>query len=743
MTVAVVASPSLRFLEDRWDAAVAEKLDEPEILRYRSNLLGSDLRITNFAGGNTSSKVDELDPLTGQRVKVLWVKGSGGDLGSIKRSGFATLYQEKLLALERIYRGQETEDSMVEMYAICAFRNNPVAASIDTPLHGFLPFAHVDHLHPDWGIALAASANGKVKMEEFNREFHHRLVWVPWQRPGFELAMMMKRAVEKNPGCDGIVLGGHGLFTWGETQRECYVNTLTVIDQLGQFVESHGSKKGASRFGGVQVNARAERKDLAVEILPFLRGRISSQRRWIANFSDSDDVLRFVNSKHAKDLAFLGTSCPDHFVRTKIRPMFLPWVEGQDLEALKKQIDESLTEYRAQYRSYYETHALPDSPMLRDTSPSIVLIPGLGMFSFGKNKTEARISGEFYTNAIHVMEGASLLDEDDSSGSVGAVVPQCGQGMDPAGFKVHTNYVALPLSEAFRIEYWALEEAKIRRQPAEKELSRHIVLVVGGGSGIGREVALLAASRGAHVMVADRDMSAASSVVGELAKVTSKEFVSSTAVDIRSRSAIGQALKATISAFGGVDILINTAAMFPSSPDGVITESMWATTLDVNVTGNYLLCDEAAKIFAAQGLEASIVLTSSANAVVPKRGSEAYDVSKAALSHLVRELAVSLAPKVRVNGICPATVVKGSTMFPRDRVRASLTKYGIDFEESMTDDELRNLLAGFYAKRTLTHQPIDPADCAEAILFLASARSRCTAGHLIPVDGGLPEAFLR
>ncbi len=743
MPSAPIAPPSLKFLDDRWDSAVAETLDEPELLRYRSNLLGSDLRITNFAGGNTSSKIDEVDPLSGEAVKVLWVKGSGGDLGSIKRGGFAALYQEKLLALEHIYRGQDTEDSMVEMYALCAFRNNPVAASIDTPLHGFLPFAHVDHLHPDWGIALAASANGKDKMEEFNREFHHKLVWVPWQRPGFELAMMMKRTVQQNPGCDGIVLGGHGLFTWGETQRECYVNTITVIDQLGQFIESHGLRKGETRFGGVAIHSRPNRKDLAIEILPFLRGRISNQRRWIANFSDSADVLQFVNSHHARDLAFLGTSCPDHFIRTKIRPMFVPWAEGQDLEALKNQIDASLTEYREHYRSYYQSHALPDSPALRDTNPSIVLIPGLGMFSFGKNKTEGRIGGEFYTNAIHVMEGASLLREDDAPGAQPSIVPQCGEGVDPASFKVFTNYVALPLSEAFRIEYWALEDAKIRRQPAEKELSRHIVLVVGGGSGIGRETALLAAARGAHVMIADRDADAAEAVAAEVAKLASKEFVASTAVDIRNRAAIGQALKATAAAFGGIDILINTAAMFPTSPDGAISETLWASTLDLNVTANYLLCDEAAKLFAAQGLECSIVLTSSANAVVSKRGSEAYDVSKAALSHLVRELAVGLAPKIRVNGICPATVVKGSTMFPRDRVRASLAKYGIEFEESMTDEELRNLLAAYYSRRTLTHRPIDPADCAEAILFLAGARSRCTSGHLIPVDGGLPEAFLR
>ena len=743
MPAAVVSSPPLKFLDDRWDPAVADTLDQPELLRYRSNLLGSDLRITNFAGGNTSSKIDEIDPLTGETVKVLWVKGSGGDLGSMKRSGFATLYHEKLLALEHLYHGQETEDSMVEMYALCSFRNNPVASSIDTPLHGFLPFPHVDHLHPDWGIALAASANGKAKMEEFNREFHHQLVWIPWQRPGFELAMMLKRAIKQNPGCDGIVLGGHGLFTWGETQRECYVNTLTVIDQIGHFIANHGISKGETRFGGETLSSRASRQDLAIEILPFLRGRISSNRRWIASYTDSSDVLQFVNSAHAKDLAFLGTSCPDHFVRTKIRPMFVPWAGGQDLVALKLQIDESLAEYRENYQTYYKNHAVSDSPALRDASPSIVLIPGLGMFSFGKNKTEARITGEFYANAIHVMEGASLLGEGEASDSASSIVPQCGQGMDPATFKVFTNYVAMPLSEAFRIEYWALEEAKIRRQPAEKELSRFVVMVVGGGSGIGREVALLAAARGAHVMIADRDTAGAAKVTEELAKITSKEFVASTPVDIRSREAIGKALKAAVSAFGGIDILINTAAMFPSSPDGIISEAMWATTLEVNVTANYLLCDEAAKLFSEQGLDGSIVLTSSANAIVPKRGSEAYDVSKAALSHLVRELAVGLSPRIRVNGICPATVVKGSTMFPRDRVRASLTKYGIPFDESLSDEELRGLLASFYAKRTLTHQPIDPADCAEAILFLASARSRCTTGHLIPVDGGLPEAFLR
>src|SRR6201996_2653855 len=381
MTLAAIASPSLKFLEDRWDPAVADKLDEPELLRYRSNLLGSDLRITNFAGGNTSSKIDEVDPLTGQTVKVLWVKGSGGDLGSIKRGGFATLYQDKLLALEHLYRGQPTEDSMVEMYALCAFRNNPVAASIDTPLHGFLPFLHVDHLHPDWGIALAASANGKEKMEQFNREFHHRLVWVPWQRPGFELAMMMSQAVKETPGCDGIVLGGHGLFTWGETQRESYLNTITIIDQLGQFIESHRARKNTASFGGAKSKAHQQRHEIATKLMPFLRGSVSSQQRMIGSFTDIPEVLEFINSHSAAELAHLGTSCPDHFIRTKIRPMFVDWDPSGNAADIESVAKKALEKYRKEYAEYYHKHALKDSPAIRQANPTVVLVPGIGMFS--------------------------------------------------------------------------------------------------------------------------------------------------------------------------------------------------------------------------------------------------------------------------------------------------------------------------------------------------------------------------
>lgn len=740
MNANTMKTPSnLRFLKDLWDESVAASLDEPELLRYRSNLLGADLRNTNFGGGNTSSKIQQNDPLTGQPTDVLWVKGSGGDLGSIKRQGFATLYLDRVRALETQYKGVAEEDAIVDLYPLCTFGKNPVAASIDTPLHGFLPFPHIDHLHPDWGIALAAAGNGKAKMEEFNKEFGHHLVWVPWQRPGFELAMMLRRAVEENPGCDGVVLGGHGLFTWGQTQRECYLNTITIIDQLGQFVQAHAKRQTAPAFGGSIAQSREDRKKIALELMPYVRGLVSQKRRLIGTYSDLPEVLTFVNSKDAAALAHLGTSCPDHFIRTKIRPLFVPVDHTADLPAIKAALASALETYRKEYAEYYKAHALPDSPAMRDPNPTVVLIPGIGMFSFGKNKPESRITGEFYTNAIHVMEGATALADKSPL----ADISQAGPAAPPEAFKLHCNYVALPVSEAFRIEYWALEEAKIRRQPPEKELSRYIAIIVGGASGIGRCAALLAAQRGAHVIVADRDMTGAEATAKEVQAIAGREAATTASIDIRSRDAIRSAIGKAIEAFGGIDILINTAAIFPSSPDGVISDAMWGTTLELNVTSNFLLAEEAAKLFAEQHLESSIVLTSSANAVVPKRGSEAYDVSKAALSHLVRELAVSLAPGVRVNGINPATVVKGSTMFPRDRVIASLTKYKIAFDTSSTDEELRTLLSEFYARRTLTHQPIGPEDCAEAILFLASPKTRCTSGHLIPVDGGLPEAFLR
>jgi rhamnose utilization protein RhaD (predicted bifunctional aldolase and dehydrogenase)/NAD(P)-dependent dehydrogenase (short-subunit alcohol dehydrogenase family) len=733
------AVPELRFLKDLWDAEKAAKFDEPELLRYRSNLLGSDLRITNFGGGNTSSKIIQTDPVSGKETDVLWVKGSGGDLGSIQRGGFATLFVEKLVALKARYRGVQHEDEMVEFYPLCAFGKSSVAASIDTSLHAFLPFRHVDHLHPDWGIALAATANGLERLEEFNRRFHHKLVWLPWQRPGFELGLMMENAIKSNPGCDGIVLGGHGLFTWGDTPRDCYLNTITIIDQIGQFVLDHANQAAGKEFGGQRCSVCEDRAAVANQIFPIVRGMVSAEKRLIGNYSDLPEVLQFVNSQWAAELAHLGTSCPDHFIRTKIRPLFVNWNPSDDVDEFKKAAQSAIQVYRDEYRDYYQKHATPESPAIRDPNPTVVLVPGVGMFSFGKSKTEARITGEFYVNAIHVMQGATALEDGKSV----AKLPQAGTAAPNSAFTVKHNYVALPPSEAFRIEYWALEEAKLRRQPPEKEFSRQVMVIVGGGSGIGREAAIQAAQRGAHVVVADRDLASAQKVAVEVAAVSGKENVQALALDICDRESIRKGFAAAVAAFGGFDCVVNTAALFPSSPDGRITDEQWHRTLDLNVTANYLLADEAEAIFSRQDLPASLILTSSANAVVSKRGSEAYDVSKAAVSHLIRELAVSLAPRVRVNGVSPAAVVKGSTMFPRDRVIASLQKYGIAFRQDQTDDDLRTLLAGFYAKRTLTHQPVEPADCARAILFLASSQARCTTGHVIPVDGGLPEAFLR
>lgn len=729
----------LRYLENRWDDSVARELDEVERLRYRSNLLGSDLRITNFGGGNTSAKVTLPDPLDGKPREVLWIKGSGGDLGSMKRQGLASLYLDKLHALRQRYRGAALEDEMVELYPLCTFANNPVATSIDTPLHGFLPFTHVDHLHPDWGIALAAAANGREVMEELNARFGHRLIWVPWKRPGFELAMQMRNAVESAPGCDGIVLAGHGLFTWGDTSRACYESSLAMIDHLGQVVLARVEQKGRALFGGARAEAAADRRAVAIDVLPLVRGRVSAKKRQIAHHSDAPEVLRFVGSRDAEALARLGTSCPDHFIRTKIRPLYVNWDPSQPKSELRPRFEAALARYRDEYRAYYEANAQPSSPALRDDNPSVVLIPGVGMLTFGKNKSEARITSEFYTNAIHVMEGATAL----GTGKPPRELPQASQSVSAEAFAVHDNYVALPLSEAFGIEYWQLEEAKLRRQPPEKELSRFVVVVVGGGNGIGRATALEAARRGAHVVVADLDLEQAKAAAEEARQHAGKEGAIALQIDIRDRASIQKALRDVVATFGGIDALINTAAIFPSSPTGHIDDAAWATTFDINVTANHRLADEAAAILREQGLDVSIVLTSSANAVVAKRGSEAYDVSKAALSHLVRELATSLAPNVRVNAVSPATVVTGSTMFGRDRVRASLDKYSIPYDPKASDAELSALLAEFYSRRSLTRKSIQPDDCARALLFLAGPQARCTTGHVIPVDGGLADAFLR
>jgi rhamnose utilization protein RhaD (predicted bifunctional aldolase and dehydrogenase)/NAD(P)-dependent dehydrogenase (short-subunit alcohol dehydrogenase family) len=738
------ASISTRYLQNLWDEGEATKLaNQPlELLRYRSNLLGADLRITNFGGGNTSSKFTRPDPLTGEPMRVLAVKGSGGDLRSIGTSGFALLYLDKLEQLIGRYRGEAHEDEMVAFYPLCAFGENRVAASIDTPLHAFLPFDHVDHLHPDWAIALAASANGRRKLDELNARYGRQIVWVPWQRPGFELGMMLRRAVAEHPGCDGILLGSHGLFTWGTTQHECYVNSLKTIDQMGEFVEEHARPSGRPVFGGAAVTATVDRDALAAAILPSLRGLVSSNRRVVAHVDPSDDAVTFANSRWAAELCQLGTSCPDHFLRTRICPMFVPWnPEHEDVSQLQQRIGEEIGRYRDEYVAYYGSCARTDSPALRDSNPSVVVIPGLGVFGFGKDKREARITTEFFANAVHVMAGATAL-EGDRDGST--TLPQGRTAEQAKGFTSFHNYVALPRSEAFRIEYWALEEAKLQRMPPEREFSRKVAFVVGGGSGIGRETALRLAQLGAHVVVADRDEALAGLTWTDAQKLSSPEMGMAAPVNLSSRESIAAALRRSILAFGGVDIVINTAAIYPTpDPSRTDTDATWANTLHVNVTGNYVLAEEAARVLRAQNLPGTMVFTSSANAIVPKSGSEAYDVSKAAVNHLIRELAIGLGPLVRVNGIAPATVIAGSAMFPRDRVIVALKKYGLAFDDDEPTETLRTKLAAFYAKRTITREPILPRDCANAICWLAGDASAKTTGHVIPVDGGLPEAFSR
>ena len=736
-------STDTKFLANLWNDRDAERLaaDPLTLLRHRSNLLGADLRITNCGGGNTSSKFKQADPLTGESVRVMAVKGSGGDLRSMTNQGFAILYLDKFEGLIPRYRGEAHEDEMIGYYPLCAFGENRVATSIDTPLHAFLPFDHVDHLHPDWAIALAASANGREKLDEFNRRYRRRILWVPWQRPGFELALMLRQAVAAQPECDGLILGSHGLFTWGDTQRDCYLNSLKTIDQMGEFVDDHARRRGAARFGGAAVTATVDRQATAVAILPGLRGAVSSDRRVVGHFETSDEALEFANAAWTDELCGLGTSCPDHFLRTRISPMFVPWDPArEDVTALERRIGERLSAYRTAYVAYYDAHKGADSPALRGSNPSVVVIPALGVFGFGKDKREARITTEFFINAVHVMAGAAALE----GAGAPAVLPQARRPEQAQDFSSFHNYVALPRSEAFRIEYWALEEAKLQRMPAEREFSRKIVVVVGGGSGIGREVAFEIARRGGHVIVADQNAAAAGATWADAQKISSAEMGMAMALDLSSRESIGAALRATVLTFGGLDIIINTAAIYPTPEAGAgAPDAVWARTMQINVTSNYALADEARRALVAQNLPASIVLTSSANAVVPKSGSEPYDVSKAAIHHLIRELAVGLGPLVRVNGIAPATVVAGSAMFPRDRVISSLRKYQIAFDESEDTEELRGKLADFYAQRTITRRPILPEDCARAICWLAGDLSAKTTGHVIPVDGGLPEAFLR
>jgi rhamnulose-1-phosphate aldolase/alcohol dehydrogenase len=723
----------LNHVKSLWRNEEVDRLSGVDRLVYRSNTLGADVTLTNTGGGNTSSKLMDKDPLTGESVEVLWVKGSGGDLRTAKREGFASLYADRVRAMKALYlaspgRGPKTkiEDEMYDLYSHCVFNLNPRACSIDTPLHTFVPYKHVDHLHPNAVIAIAASVN----QERLCREIYgDDVLYTPWQRPGFDIGLRIESLIEENPQARGVLLGHHGMSSWSNDDQTCYETALEIIDRATGYIEAHD--RGERTFGGQRYAALAdeERRDLIAEILPWLRGQVSVERRFVGTVQDDPKMLRFTGSVDGPRLANLGTSCPDHFLRTKIKPLFVDWDPGtRDVEALRATLEGGLAQYRRDYAAYYERHRRPDSPPMRDPNPTVVLIPGLGMIAWGKNKSESRVTAEFYNCAIEVMRGAEAID----------------------------RYEAMDPQEAFDIEYWSLEEAKLRRLPPEKELDRRIVAVVGAGSGIGKATAHRLVKEGAHVVCVDREPASAADTAGEIVALHGESIgVAGTGIsncgsaiglgcDITDRGSVTRMFGEALLAYGGLDSVVITAGIFvPGDKDGRIEDRQWPLTFAVNVTGAYVVADEARKIFERQGLPASVVLTTSANAVVAKKGSLAYDASKAAANHLVRELAVEMAPLVRVNAVAPATVVKGSTMFPRDRVVASLVKYEIAFADSETTEELRGKLATFYAERSLTRSPIEPEDQAEAILLLVSPRLSKTTGHVIPVDGGLPEGFLR
>lgn len=722
-----------RTVENKWDEDNVKGKDALTRLVYRSNLLGSDSYINNTGGGNTSSKVMENDPITKEEAEVLWVKGSGGDLRTAQKQNFASLYQQKLLKLQDIYHKMDNtglkspaEDSMTRMYPHCTYNLNPRAPSIDTPLHSFIPYKFVDHTHPVPVIAIATADNGPELMREI---YGDDVEWVDWMRPGFELGLKLQEVIEENPGIKGIILGGHGLINWADDDQECYELSIELINKAAEYLAAH--ELGEEAFGGVKFESlqKKERRDVFAEVLPFLRGQVSQQNQFIGTIQDDDTTLQFINSNDAPRLAELGTSCPDHFLRTKIKPMYVNWdPQSGSVKDLKSEIESGLSQYRNDYAEYYDNHKDEDSPNMRDPNPTVILVPGLGMIAWGKNKSESRVTAEFYTAAIGVMRGAESV----------------------------AKYTALPKQEAYDIEYWALEEAKLQRMPPESEFSRQVIAVIGAGSGIGKDLVPRLIEEGGTVIALDLDEDAANDTAKDVLKdigmgigvagsdISGSGDIIGLRCDITDRTSIREALHKIVIAYGGLDNVVVTAGFYPT-PDklGNVSDSAWDKSFAVNVKGNFMVADEASKIWKSQKLKGSMVITTSANAVVPKAGSFAYDTSKAAANHMVRELAISLAPNVRVNGVAPATVVEGSSMFPRDRVIASLVKYGIDYDDDDSTEMLRDKLAEFYASRTLTQKPITLEQQTEAIYQLLSSNLENTSGHIIPVDGGLKEAFLR
>jgi len=704
-----VTTTQFKHVSYLWDEKKAAELagDEVALLIYRSNLLGADLRLTNYGGGNTSCKAMAKDPLTGKETKIMWVKGSGGDLGTLKRSGLAALYVDRLLSLKNIYRGIDHEDEMVELFNHCIYDLSSKAPSIDTPLHGFLPFAHVDHLHPDAAIAIAAAKDGEKITKEL---FGGKIGWVPWQRPGFDLGLKLKKCLDENPGIRGIMLGSHGLFTWGDTAYESYINTLEVIERCAQYLEDNIGKKGPV-FGGAKLQSlpKEERKAKAAVLAPVIRGFCSAKTKMIGHFTDDDRVLEFINSKDLARLAPMGTSCPDHFLRTKISPLVLDLAPADDLtniQAIKEKLAPQFDAYQKMYAEYYNTCKHPNSPAMRDPNPVVILYPGVGMFTFSKDKQTARVAAEFYINAINVMKGAEAV----------------------------SSYTSLPRQEAFNIEYWLLEEAKLQRMPKPKALSGRIALVTGSAGGIGKAIAKKFADEGACVVINDNDEQRLESAKKEFQAQYGRDAFIGEVLDVTNAQGIKKVYNAAALAFGGVDIVVNCAGLSISKPILEHTEQDWDILYDVLVKGQFLVTQAGVEIMRKQGIGGDVLNIVSKNGLVSGPNNAAYGSAKAAQLHLSRLNAAELgADRIRVNVVNPDAVISDSKIWEGAWAEGRAKAYGVSVEQ----------LPAYYAKRTLLNEIILPEDIANACFVFVGGLMNKSTGNMLNVDGGVAMAFVR
>ncbi|WP_417209056.1 bifunctional rhamnulose-1-phosphate aldolase/short-chain dehydrogenase [Antarctobacter sp.] len=693
-----------QLLENRWDQSKAQNMTESELLLYRSNILGSDKRVTNYGGGNTSAKVMEVDPLTGEQVEVLWVKGSGGDIGSITMDGFATLYMDKLQALKGLYRGVAFEDEMVAYLPHCTYKLNPRAASIDTPLHAYVPRKHVDHVHADAIIAIAASKNSKDLTQEV---FGDKIGWLPWKKPGYELGLWLEKFCLENPDADGVVLESHGLFTWGDTAKSCYDKTIEVINTATKWLTE--KTEGVAAFGGAmhQSLPTAERRAVAARLMPAIRGFVSGNQHMVGHFNDSEAVLEFVNAKGMEPLAALGTSCPDHFLRTKIRPLVVRFDPAKgNLEEVLAGLPAQINAYREDYKAYYDRCKHDDSPALRDPNAVVYLVPGVGMITFAKDKATARISGEFYVNAINVMRGASSV----------------------------SAYTGLPEQEAFDIEYWLLEEAKLQRMPKPKSLAGRVALITGGAGGIGAATAERYLAEGACVMLADIAEDSLKATQNAMAKRYGKDVVRTVMMNVTDENAVAAAYAEMAVEFGGVDILVSNAGIASSAPVEETTLALWNKNMEILSTGYFLVSREAFKVMRVQGMGGSIVFVASKNGLAASPNASAYCTAKASEIHLARCLALEGAEAgIRVNVVNPDAVLRGSKIWEGEWLEQRAGTYGTD----------KDGLEEMYRKRSLLKRSVLPEDIAEAAYFFAAETSAKSTGNILNVDAGNVQAFTR